>query len=67
MLSTMGIANPVTKKAAGAQYHHDLARQLADFLDSDQLLRRPRAQQRRERVHRRAGSESVWWQRPPTV
>jgi len=42
ILSTMGIANPVTKKVAGAQYHRELARQLADFLNTDQLLRRPR-------------------------
>ena len=30
ILSTMGIANPVTKKVAGAQYHRELARQLAE-------------------------------------
>ena len=33
LLLTMGIASPVTKGAAGALYHQQLARQLADFLE----------------------------------
>ncbi|ETO14507.1 hypothetical protein RFI_22867 [Reticulomyxa filosa] len=32
MLQNLGIASPVTKEAAGSQYHNLLARQLADFL-----------------------------------
>lgn len=32
MILDMGISNPVTKENAGAAYHRELARQLADFL-----------------------------------
>ena len=42
LMSTMGIANPVTKEASGASYHKDLARQMADFLNTDRLLKNPR-------------------------
>lgn len=31
-LIALGIASPVTREVAGARYHHELARQLADFL-----------------------------------
>ena len=31
-LIAMGIASPVTKESAGARYHIELSRQLADFL-----------------------------------
>jgi len=32
ILNDMGIANPATKKACGAKFHQELARELADFL-----------------------------------
>lgn len=32
LLHNMGIANPVTKKAAGSMYHRQLAREICDFL-----------------------------------
>ena len=32
----MGIANPVTRRAAGSRYHEELSRQIADFLVSTQ-------------------------------
>lgn len=34
ILVDIGIASPVTKLSAGTRYHHQLARQLADFLSS---------------------------------
>lgn len=39
LLHNMGIASPVTRNSAGAAYHYELARQLADFI-SDPLEQR---------------------------
>ena len=40
LLATIGISSPVTKSSAGSDYHQQLSRELADFLNTDDYLER---------------------------